>query len=399
MNVRTQSRVRSRVIVVGNGMVGSRFVDDLLQRDGDSFEITVLGAEEYEPYNRVLLSDVVAGRADVATITLPSQQAAHTAVRRGAAVVGIDRDARCVMTDDGSLHPYDALVLATGSAARVPDVPGLAPLPGGVHALRTLDDAREIVAASMNARSAVVVGGGVLGVEAALGLARRGVPVTLVHGADALMERQLDDGAGGVLAGELAGLGVTCRTGARPSQVLVGDEDGRVSGVRLDGRTNAPGEIVDADLVVLACGTVPETQIAAQAGLAVERGVVVGHDLSTDDPQIFAIGDCAQPPEGSQGLVAEGWDQSRRLAQHLVSLVVRQEPTEAPEARTRSTTGPPRTRPPPRRRGSTCASRAPRAGRAWRRASVRRWSRAPPVTRASPPAERTSSRSRARSRW
>lgn len=335
----------TRVVVVGNGMVGSRFASDLVARCGtvagpSAVEVTVLGAEEYEPYNRVLLSEVVAGKVDIAAIGLPGADDTRATVRRGTEAIAIDRAARRVVTGEGA-HPYDVVVLATGAAARVPDLPGLTDLPGGLprgaHALRTLDDAREIVAASLNARHAVVVGAGVLGIEVACGLARRGVAVSLVHGGASVMDRQLDRVAGGVVARSLAGLGVRTWTGARTERIVV--ESGSVRGVTLrvpDGGAPAgsaarPGggaagagddvtRLVDleADLLVLACGTVPEAGLARAAGLAVDRGVVVGHDLaSPDDARVFAIGDCAQPPEGGTGLIAQGWDQSRRLAEHL----------------------------------------------------------------------------------
>ncbi|MBL0887175.1 FAD-dependent oxidoreductase [Myceligenerans indicum] len=310
-------RVPLRVVVIGFGMVGGRFVDELLRRDTDNaFDITVLGAEPYEPYNRVLLSDVVAGRTDVAAIGMPMPDLERIDLLRGVAAVAIDRAARVVVADDGTRHPYDHLVLATGSEARIPSLPGLgtvgnSALPAGVHALRTLDDAREIVAATVNTPRAVVVGGGVLGVEAAYGLAARGLDVTIVDGAPSLMARQLDGPAGEVLADGLAAHGVTVRAGVLPSEVLVAG--GRVVGVRLGN-----DDVVAAGLVVMSTGTVPTSRIAQAAGLSTDRGILVGPDLtSPDDGLVCAIGDCAQPPEGSRGLVAEGWDQARRLAERF----------------------------------------------------------------------------------
>ncbi|MFD6090701.1 FAD-dependent oxidoreductase [Oerskovia sp. NPDC060338] len=360
-----------RVVVVGDGMVGSRFAADLLATAGPDTEhrarplrVTVLGDEGYEPYNRVLLSEVVAGRADIGALTLPSTGDARAEVHRGAPAIAIDRGSRTVLTSDGAF-PYDAVVLATGSAARVPDVPGLGSgpggaLPAGVHALRTLDDAREIVAATANARRAVVIGAGVLGLEVACGLARRGLAVTVVHGGASPMDRQLGPDAGLAASRTLAGLGITVRTGARTREVVVSGDGGRgaaVTGVVLvpdggrppraagPGRDGGPGhgstgpdaeprdpdaggrpaanssgpaDEVPADLLVLACGTVPEATLARTAGLTVDRGVVVGHGLaSPDDPDVYAIGDCAQPPEGGTGLIAQGWEQSRRLASLL----------------------------------------------------------------------------------
>ncbi|HEX7806748.1 MAG TPA: FAD-dependent oxidoreductase, partial [Cellulomonas sp.] len=154
----------TRVVVVGHGMVGARFADDLHARDRDGrFDVTVLGAEEYEPYNRVLLSEVVAGKIDVASLSLPRTVRPRTRVLPGLACVVLDRAGRVAVDSDGGVHPYDVAVLATGARARIPDLHGFGPegeLPAGVHALRTLDDAREIVAATVNARVAVVVGAG-----------------------------------------------------------------------------------------------------------------------------------------------------------------------------------------------------------------------------------------------
>lgn len=322
----------TRVVVVGHGMVGSRFADDLHARDAERrFHVTVLGAEEYEPYNRVLLSEVVAGKLDVASLSLPRSVRERTSVLPGTSAVALDRAQQLVVDSAGCTYPYDVVVLATGARARIPALDGLATgdddgaLPAGVHALRTLDDAREIVAATVNARTAVVVGAGVLGLEVACGLAHRGLDVTVVHGGASLMDRQLDGDAGAVVTGELGRLGIGVRLAARTQEVLV--RDGRLEGVRLEG-----GERLDADLLVLTAGTVPDVGLAQRAGLDVARGVVVGPDLAAPaDPRVFAIGDCAEPPEGGTGLIAQGWDQARRLA--LLLTGQRDDPADAdPEA-------------------------------------------------------------------
>jgi len=305
----------TRLVVVGYGMVGARFVEDLLAADSaQRFDVTVVGAEGCEPYNRVLLSEVVAAKHDLAALTLPTPVSDRLTVRRGSRAMRLDRSDRLVETSDGDRLRYDRLVLATGAHARVPPLPGLrtaAGLVSGVHTLRTIDDAREIVAATLNARHAVVLGGGVLGMEAACGLTRRGVTVTVVHPAEALMERQLDAEASRVVESAMSGLGIDQRVGTGAVEAL--SEGDRLTGLLLD-----DGHVLPADLLVLATGTAPSTALAASAGLAVDRGVVVGADLACPaDPRVAAIGDCAQPPEGASGLVAQGWEQSRRLAARL----------------------------------------------------------------------------------
>jgi assimilatory nitrate reductase electron transfer subunit len=306
----------TRVVVVGNGMVGSRFVEDLLNADtAGRFAVTVLGAEACEPYNRVLLSEVLAGRCGLGALTLPMPRDLRVSIRLGTPAVAIDRDDRSVLDADGGRHRYDHLVLATGSAARIPPLRGLgtdpAGLPCGVHPLRTVDDAREIVAATLNVRRAVVLGAGVLGLEAACGLAERGVHVTVVHPAPALMERQLDGDASRAVETAMGSLGIDHRVGVGAQEVVV--DGGALTGVRL-----ADGEVLPAQLLVLATGTVAATGLAAGCGLLTDRGIVVTDELACPgDRRVFAIGDCAQPPEGGSGLVAQGWDQARRLAATL----------------------------------------------------------------------------------
>lgn len=304
-----------RLIVIGNGMVGSRFVEDLLARDtSGKYDVTVLGAEGCEPYNRVLLSEVIAGRYDLTSLTLPTPVHPRLTVLRGTEAAAIDREDRVVTTTDGSRHRYDQLVLATGAAARIPPLAGLTfgtgALPVGVHALRSIDDAREIVAATLNSRRAVVLGAGVLGIEAASGLAQRGCAVTIVHPSEALMERQLDGSASRVLASAMPELGIHPRVGVGAQAAVVAG--GRLTGIRL-----TDGDVVESDLLVVATGTVANTSLASDSGIPCDRGVLVDTASTTSDPRIFAIGDCAQPPSGAMGLVAQGWDQARALAGRL----------------------------------------------------------------------------------
>ncbi|MER6945384.1 FAD-dependent oxidoreductase [Nonomuraea sp. NPDC000554] len=285
-----------RLVVVGNGMAGSRLVGEVRARD-PRVAVTVLGAEDCPPYNRVLLSNVLAGSARPEQLRLldPSWYGTHNVdAALGSSATLIDRDAGAVLTADGRRVPYDVLVLATGSEAIVPGIPGVR----RAIPFRTLDDCRRILRAAADSRGAVVIGGGLLGIEAARGLAGRGLPVTLLHLAGHLMERQLDAEAGLVLGETLAGLGVRVRTGVVAEEVLE-------EGVRLAG-----GELVEGDLVVLACGVRPVTGLASDAGLEVRRGVVVDDEMRTDDPAVFAIGECAEHNGTVYGLVAPAWEQA-----------------------------------------------------------------------------------------
>lgn len=301
----------TRVVVIGNGMAGSRLVDELCRRD-PTVRVTVFGAEDRPAYNRVLLSDVLAGKRRHDEIGLAAAPG-RVVQRRGVGVVGIDRAARTVTADDGSTTPYDALVLATGSTALVPPVQGIAGPDGrllqGVHVFRTLDDCEAITAAAGRARTAVVVGGGLLGLEAARGLLRHGLQVDLVHGAGHLMDTQLDPTGGAVLRRAVEALGVGVHLGSFASAVTGGRS---VTGVRL-----ADGRHVAADLVVLACGIRPQVDLARAAGLGVGRAVLVDDQLRTDDPHVHAIGECAQHRDQVYGLVAPAWEQAAVLADVL----------------------------------------------------------------------------------
>ncbi|MFD6261885.1 FAD-dependent oxidoreductase [Micromonospora chalcea] len=300
--------MNERIVVVGYGMAGARLAAELHARGGDR-RITVLGAEPHRAYNRIMLSTLLAGRIGEPDVELVEAVGPGVEVHTGAAVTAVDRAAREVVTADGERHGYDHLVLATGSVAVVPPLPGLAPLPERVVPFRTLGDCRRILSAAEGARRVTVLGGGLLGLEAARGLAARGLDVTVVHPVGHLMERQLDPPAGAVLAGTLAGLGVRSRLGAAATAVTA-DADG----VRLHLGDTEP---LDADLLVLCCGVRPDTALAASAGLAVERGVVVDDRMRTGDRRISAIGDCAQHDGTLTGLVAPAWAQARVVADVL----------------------------------------------------------------------------------
>ena len=304
----------TRVVVIGNGMAGSRVVQELRARDS-AVAITVFAAEAHASYNRILLSELLAGRTQVDDIYLvPDGWYADNdvAVHAGVAAVSIDRDRRVVVGDDGTIAPYDAVVLATGSRPWVPPVDGITAngaLVDGLVAFRTVDDCRRILELATPTSRVVVVGGGLLGLEAARGLAGRGLAVEVVHPMGHLMERQLDVGAGGVLARSLRDLGVRVRLGVTAAAVRT-DADGRVCAVEL-----TDGDVVDSDLVVLACGIRPDVALARVAGLDVAQGVVVDAQLrSVSDGSVFAIGECAQHDGIVYGLVAPAWEQASVVA-------------------------------------------------------------------------------------
>lgn len=298
-----------KVVVVGAGMVGNRFADELGQL-APHVEIDLLGDEPYEPYNRVMLTELVAGRIDLAGLTLSRPASGRVRVRAGVRAQEIDRERRLVVTPDGDFA-YDLLVLATGARARVLAVPGLRDdLPRGAHVVRRLDDARDITAATLNASRAVVIGAGPLGVETACALRHRGVTVTLIA-SSTLLNRDLDPSVSRVVTDQAASLGITIVANAQVASI--GVHGGRVDAVHLDDGRSFPAEIV-----VMACGSAPDIGLAAAAGLDTNVGVVVGHDLRTPaDQSVCAIGDCAETPAGVSGLVAPGWAQARALARSI----------------------------------------------------------------------------------
>jgi assimilatory nitrate reductase electron transfer subunit len=297
-----------RIVVIGHGMVGSRFVEDLVAAD-DDVRVTILGKEPVPAYNRVLLSSVVAGSKHPEVLDIAAPAHARVWVLTGVHAASIDRELMIVTDSTGRKHPYSSLVIAAGSVARVPPIHGVADQDGlvqGVFVLKDMADAQGIVAAAASARRAVVLGAGVLGLEVATGLAMRGISVRLVHIADRLMERQLGWEASAVVESSLRTLGIESHMGASLSRVVT--TKGKVTAVRLE-----DGSEVPTDMVVMCAGTIPETSLTRAAGLECDRGVVVDASMRTSDAHIFAIGDCAQPPGGGRGLVAQGWEQARTL--------------------------------------------------------------------------------------
>jgi NAD(P)H-dependent nitrite reductase small subunit len=307
---------RIRLVVAGNGMAGMRTVEELLKLGvADRFQITVFGAEPRGNYNRILLSPVLSGeqQADDIMLHRPSWYTRRgITLHSGDPIVEIDRKRRMVRSKNGTIAPYDRLLIATGSD------PVILPLPGkdlpGVVTFRDLDDVNRMLEASGTDRRAVVIGGGLLGLEAAHGLNLRGMHVTVVHLMDTLMERQLDAPAGALLKAALEKRGIEFRMAAKTQQ-LVGEQ--RVSAVTFEDGTSVP-----ADLVVMAVGVRPNMDLAKKAHLACDRGILVDDTLQTYDPSIYAVGECVQPRRQTFGLVAPLWEQARICAQHIAEIGV-----------------------------------------------------------------------------
>ncbi|MFT4263432.1 MAG: FAD-dependent oxidoreductase [Nocardioides sp.] len=303
-----------RIVIVGGGMAAVRLAELLVSRggaDGDR-SITVVGDERHPPYNRILLSAVLEGTHRPEAITLRSRTwfAAHgVAAHQGARVVDVHRDRKVVELADRSEIGYDRLVLATGSIPTLPPIRGLVRRDGSlhpkVHAFRSLDDCARLLDALPTARTAIVIGGGLLGLQVARALSVRGLRVEIVEGADSLLHSHVDEAAGAVLRRSLTKLGTDVYTGARA--VRLTDE-----GLVLDN-----GFTLDADLFVLTAGGRPSVNLARRAGLETRRGIVVDDTLATTDPEIFAIGDCAQHDGRTTGFVPPAWEQAGVLADRL----------------------------------------------------------------------------------
>ncbi len=307
------ARTKMKLVLVGNGMAGVRTLEELLKIAPDLYDITVFGAEPHPNYNRILLSPVLAGEQTLAEIVLnPLDWYAENGItlHTGKKVTQIDRVKRIVRADDGTEAPYDRLLIATGSH------PFILPVPGkdlsGVIAYRDIADTEAMIDAATKYQHAVVIGGGLLGLEAANGLMLRGMKVTVVHLMPWLMERQLDAVAAGLLRQSLEARGLTFLMGAQ-TQALIAAESGRVGSVQFKDGTQIP-----ADLVVMAAGIRPNTDLAESCGLHCSRGVVVSDTLQTvTDPRIYSVGECAAHRGVAYGLVAPLFEQGKVCATHL----------------------------------------------------------------------------------
>ena len=312
---------RARLVIIGNGMAGIRTLEEILARGGaEKFAITVFGDEPYGNYNRIMLSHVLAGEEEEADIFLNALSwyaendiTLHTGTR----VDKIDRYARVVYAQDGTSTPYDKLIIATGSRAFMPKMDGATRADGtpreGVMGFRTIDDTRVMLALAKVHKRAVVIGGGLLGLEAARGLQSHGVQVDLVHAATHLMNQQIDEQGGLILRQSIEDLGITVHVKARTEAIL---GNGHVTGVRL-----ADGTQIPCDMVVVAAGIRPNAELGTVSGLTVERAIVVDDGMRTvDDPNVFAVGECAQHRGQVYGLVAPLWEQARVLADQITGV-------------------------------------------------------------------------------
>ena len=305
--------MKEKLVLIGNGMSGVRTLEELLKIAPDKYDITVFGAEPYGNYNRILLSPVLAGEKTIDDIMLNDEQwykDNNITLQKGEEVIEIDRISRKVYAQDGTTANYDRLLLATGSN------PFVIPVPGndlqGVITFRDIHDVNTMLDGSKTYKHAVVIGGGLLGLEAANGLMKQGMHVTVVHLNDTLMERQLDTVAGGMLQKSLEERGLKFLM-ASSTEAILGST--RVKAVRFK-----DGLEIAADLVVMAVGIRPNKTLAEKAGLYCERGVIVSDTMQTYDPRIYAVGECVQHRGVAYGLVAPLFEQAKVCANHLAHL-------------------------------------------------------------------------------
>jgi len=308
--------MKQRLVLIGNGMAGVRTIEEILKADPAKYEITIFGKEPYPNYNRIQLSSVLQGNMKLDDIVINSWEwykQNGIQLYTGEAVVQIDREARAVLSSTGRRVSYDKLIIATGSH------PFILPMPGhdkeGVIAFRDIMDCETMIETAKQYRKAVVIGGGLLGLEAARGLLNLNMEVTVVHITHYLMERQLDETAARMLQGELERQGMKFLLQKQTSKIL-----GRK---RVTGVAFADGSTEKADLVVMAVGIRPNVELAQACGLEVNRGIVVNDHLQSSDPDIYAVGECAEHREIVYGLVAPLYEQGKVLARHIVG-----QPTE-----------------------------------------------------------------------
>ncbi|MDQ1473662.1 MAG: nitrite reductase large subunit [Bryobacterales bacterium] len=309
---------KQKLVVIGNGMAGARTVEEILSRGGgEQYDITMFGEEPYGNYNRIMLSSVLEGSSqadDIYLNPLDWYERNNVTLHTGKRAAGILRRAKQVFDEDGKAETYDKLIIATGSRAFIPAIEGVKMLGGGfkpgVFVFRTLDDCRWISEYTAGKKSAAVIGGGLLGLEAARGLQKFGLDVHIVHRGSHLMGMQLDPGAGAILKTDMEKLGVRVHL-KKDTRTILGED--RVLGLRFSDDTT-----LECDMIVLSAGITPNWEIAAGCGLTTQRGIVVDDQMrSPDDRDIYAVGECAEHRGEVYGLVAPLWEQAKVLADHI----------------------------------------------------------------------------------
>ena len=305
------SQEKMKLVLVGNGLAGMRCLEDLLDMAPDRYEVTVIGEEPWGNYNRIMLSPVLSGDKSIEDIMLHphawySDKGIHFIA--GDAAVKIDRPRKQVHTKKGIVVDYDRLILATGSKPFIPPIKG-SDLKG-VLSFRDIYDVNTMLDYCKNKKNAVVIGGGLLGLEAAYGLKQRGMNVTVLHLMDRIMDRQLDARASALLKQSIEAKGIPVLTEANTEELI--GQDGHVSQLRLK-----DGTVLEADFVVFAVGIRPNMALAQSAGLRCNRGVMVNDTMQTFDPSIYAVGECIEHRNQTFGLVEPLWGQAFICASHL----------------------------------------------------------------------------------
>ncbi|GAA6135015.1 FAD-dependent oxidoreductase [Oceaniserpentilla sp. 4NH20-0058] len=306
--------MKANLVLIGNGMAGAKLLEELMKSCPEQYNITVFGNEPYGNYNRIMLSPLLAGEKSLTEIMIFDRQwyqdngiTLHAGEEK--AVVEINRIHKTVIAKDGTQAPYDKLIIATGSK------PFILPIEGnqlnGVMSFRDISDVEKMISATKTKRKAVVIGAGLLGLEAAMGLSGRGMDVTVVHNNAVPLNRQLDQEAGQLLTEELSSRGLSFKMNANTKAIL-GNPQGDVTSIVFE-----DGSALETDLVIMAIGIRPNIQLAQEAGIYCEKGIVVSDTLQTYDPSIYALGECIQHRGGTFGLVAPLYDQANVLANHF----------------------------------------------------------------------------------
>lgn len=302
--------MKEKLVMVGNGMAGVRTIEEILDREPDRFDITIIGEEPYPNYNRIMLSNILQKKMTVEETILNDYawyKEQGITLHNSDRVEEIDRDHKKVITKDGAVYDYDKLIMATGSTAFLLPIDGVRL--EGVVGWRTIKDTEYIIEQARHYRKAVVIGGGLLGLECARGLLDQGMDVTVVHLGEWLMEMQLDRKAGEMLKADLEKQGMKFKLQGNTQEIMGQD---RVEAVRL-----SDGTVIETDLVVMAVGIRPVTKQARAAGLEIGRGIVVDDFMVTSDPDIYAVGECAEHNSKVYGLVAPLYEQGKVLADHI----------------------------------------------------------------------------------